>query len=53
MLPTVSACATYVKPMDALYTRKAPEVGKTKVKFIPYHAFANRGAFDMQVWMLF
>ena len=53
MLPTVSACATYVKPMDALYTRKAPEVGKTKVKFIPYHAFANRGASDMQVWMLF
>ena len=53
MLPTVSACATYVKPMDALYTRKAPEVGKTKVKFIPYLAFANRGASDMQVWMLF
>lgn len=53
MLPTVSACATYVKPTDELYTKKAPELGKTKVKFIPYHAFANRGPSDMQVWMLY
>lgn len=53
MLPTVSACATYAKPVDALYTKKAPEAGETRVKFIPYHAFANRGASDMQVWMLY
>ena len=53
MLPTVYALATYAKPVDALYTKKAPETGETRVKFIPYHAFANRGASDMQVWMLY
>lgn len=51
-LPTVVAKATYVKPRSELYTRSAPQFGKAKVKFIPYHAFANRGETDMQVWML-
>ena len=53
MLPTVYALATYAKPAEALYTKKATEAGETRVKFIPYHAFANRGASDMQVWMLY
>ena len=52
-LPVVYADALYQKPLEALYTRKVPELGETKVKFIPYHAFANRGASDMQVWMLY
>ena len=53
MLPTVTVGATYAKPIDDLYTKKAPKMGKTKVKFIPYLAFANRGESDMQVWMLY
>ena len=51
-LPAIYAKATYRQPMTELYTRVLPKTNETKVKFIPYHAFANRGESDMQVWML-
>ena len=52
-LPVVYGKATYRKPTEALYSSSVPELGETVVKFIPYHAFANRGETDMQVWMLY
>ena len=33
------------------YSRTAPRKQKTKLKLIPYNAFANRGEFDMAVWL--
>ena len=52
-LPVIYCEATYRVAIDQLYTRQAPKTERTKVKFIPYHAFANRGESDMQVWMLY
>lgn len=49
-LPVLLAKAKYAEPSDELYTRKPPKLGETVARFIPYLAFANRGASDMQVW---
>lgn len=44
------ACLSQKKPKDdALYTDK-PEYQKTKIRLIPYYAFANREEADMLVW---
>ena len=51
-LPAIFASATYTKPSSELYSTKRPDTLTTKIKFIPYLAFANRGASDMQVWVL-
>lgn len=51
-LPTIYAKATYREPITELYTKERPKMSETTVKFIPYHAFANRGESDMQVWMI-
>lgn len=51
-LPTILAEVEYALPSDDLYSHKAPETRKGIAKFIPYHAFANRGASDMQVWVM-
>ncbi len=43
----------YTDSDDALYTRadaKKTVLLPTKIKMIPYHAFANRGETDMLVW---
>ncbi len=42
----------YVLPeMSALYAPLSAELDAKRLKFIPYYAFANRGASDMQVWV--
>jgi DUF1680 family protein len=43
----------YVDSCESLYTRADAEQTKripTKLKMIPYYAFANRGETDMLVW---
>jgi uncharacterized protein len=35
----------------SLYTTKPPGTSKTKLKFIPYYAWANRGPAQMSVWV--
>ena len=35
-----------------LYRPAEEEMEEVKLTFIPYYAFANRGASDMQVWTL-
>lgn len=36
--------------VSGLYSADAPEYKAQELKFIPYHAFANRGESDMLVW---
>ena len=36
---------------DALYAPLEDSVEKTRLRFIPYYAFANRGETDMLVWV--
>ena len=50
-LPVIVAHAVCVKDSDALYS-PTYAVEPCDVKFIPYHAFANRGDSDMLVWVL-
>ena len=35
---------------NALYRALSDKLTPTKIKLIPYYAFANRGESDMQVW---
>lgn len=37
--------------VDGLYTTRAPESERTRLSFIPYYAWANRGAGEMIVWV--
>lgn len=36
---------------DELYSYNAPSLEKTKIKLIPYYAWANRGINEMRVWL--
>lgn len=36
---------------EGLFTRAATAYEKTRIRLIPYFAFANRGESDMQVWL--
>ena len=42
-----SACGCH----GGLYAAASGNYLPTKIKFIPYYAFANRGESDMRVWM--
>ena len=37
---------------DSLYFEATEDLIETKLKFIPYFAYANRGETDMLVWIL-
>lgn len=39
------------EPQDKLYYKLNNDMGRVRLKFIPYHCFANRGETDMCVWV--
>ena len=49
-VPTITADAYARKSVGELYSFSRGVLVKTKAKFIPYYAFANRGVQEMQVW---
>lgn len=51
-LPVITAHALCHAPSTALYTPEPRPTESVTVRFIPYHAFANRGETDMLVWVL-
>jgi len=38
------------KPENALYSKYSDNSEETKIKFIPYSCYANRGESSMLVW---
>jgi len=52
-VPTITVDALARKSGHELYSFSCGEEIKTKAKFIPYFAFANRGVQEMQVWSLY
>lgn len=51
-LPVITAHAECHVPSDTLYAPEPRPTEDAVVRFIPYHAFANRGESDMLVWVL-
>ena len=51
-VPTILVDAFVPSKADSLYTNLNDSYQKTTATLIPYYAFANRGASDMQVWTL-
>ena len=51
-LPAITAHAQYIVPSSTLYTDLPRPTDNVRVRFVPYHAFANRGETDMLVWVL-
>ena len=49
-VPTITVDAYARKSVGELYSFSRGVLVKTKAKFIPYYAFANRGITEMQVW---
>lgn len=50
-VPVIYADGYRRKMFEALYRPYKKELEKTELKFIPYFAFANRGACEMVVWI--
>lgn len=51
-IPTISVSAFVREDIGELYSPLSQNRKEIFAKFIPYHAFANRGETDMQVWTL-
>ncbi len=51
-LPVITAYAACHAPGGSLYAPEPRPTEPAVVRFIPYHAFANRGESDMLVWVL-
>lgn len=52
-LPVLEACGAIVPEQSALYAPyRKNTVTPTRIRLIPYFSFNNRGADDMQVWLL-
>ena len=50
-LNTIETDGFIEKPPGKLYTRLQDDVERTRIKFIPYSCFANRGETNMLVWL--
>lgn len=51
-LPVIKAEATVRIPSDHLYQDQPYMRKNTTIQLVPYHAWANRGVWEMTVWML-
>ena len=52
-VPTITVDGWARKSSADLYSFNKGELVRTKAKYIPYYAFANRGIQEMQVWTLY
>ena len=50
-LPDILAEGFALYPAEELYSVSPPRAEPAMLRFIPYHAFANRGKDDMSVWI--
>lgn len=50
-LPVICGVAYREEPTEELYSSDEPKYTSFEAKFIPYHAFANRGESNMKVWV--